>query len=85
MISMFAKSKSVFIIVNPIKEQAFWLNVLSYYAYGEYTIYMLLEALDMISFNTYVRFNEKYSNKYTGRKYISTYLRIYCRSICIMV
>ena len=56
-IKMFANSKAVSIIVNPNRKKAFWSNGSNYAGYREYTIDQLLEALEIILFNTYIQFN----------------------------
>ena len=54
---MFANSKAVSILVNPIEKKAFWSNVSNYAGYRDYAIDELLEALEIILFNTYIQFN----------------------------
>ena len=56
-IKMFVNSKSVAIMVNSNRKRAFWLNGSNYAGYREYTINKLLEALELILFNTYIQFN----------------------------
>ena len=56
-IKMFANSKAVSIMVNPNRKKAFWSNGSNYAGYKEYTIDELLEALEIILFNTYIQFN----------------------------
>ena len=53
----FANSKAVSIMVNPNRKKAFWSNGSNYAGYREYTIDKLLEALEIILFNTYIQFN----------------------------
>ena len=53
---MFANSKAI--VVNPNRKKAFWSNGSNYAGYKEYTIDELLEALEIILFNTYIQFNE---------------------------
>ena len=53
-IKMFANSKAVSIMVNPNRKKAFWSNGSNYAGYREYTIDELLEALEIILFNTYI-------------------------------
>ena len=54
---MFVNSKSVAIMVNSNSKRAFWSNGSNYAGYRDYTINKLLEALELISFNTYIQFN----------------------------
>ena len=54
---MFVNSKSVAIMVNSNSKRAFWSNGSNYAGYREYTIDKLLEALELILFNTYIQFN----------------------------
>ena len=54
---MFANTKSNAILVNSYRKKAFWFNGSSYPGYREYTIDKLLEALEIILFNTYIQFN----------------------------
>ena len=56
-IKMFVNSKSVAIMVNSNSKRAFWSNGSNYAGYREYTIDELLEALELILFNTYIQFN----------------------------
>ena len=56
-IKMFVNSKSVAIMVNSNSRRAFWSNGSNYAGYREYTIDKLLEALELILFNTYIQFN----------------------------
>ena len=56
-IKMFTNSKSIAILVNSYRKKAFWSNGSSYPGYREYTIDKLLEALEIILFNTYIQFN----------------------------
>ena len=56
-IKMFVNSKSVAIMVNSNSKRAFWSNGSNYAGYREYTIDKLLEALELILFNTYIQFN----------------------------
>ena len=56
-IKMFANIKAVSIMVNPNRKKAFWSNGSNYAGYREYTIDQLLEALEIILFNTYIQFN----------------------------
>ena len=56
-IKMFANSKSNAILVNSYRKKAFWSNGSSYPGYREYTIDELLEALEIILFDTYIQFN----------------------------
>ena len=56
-IKMFVNSKSVAITVNSNSIRALWSNGSNYAGYKEYTIYKLLEALELILFNTYIQFN----------------------------
>ena len=56
-IKMFVNSKSVAIMVNSNSKTAFWSNGSNYAGYREYTIDKLLEALELILFNTYIQFN----------------------------
>ena len=56
-IKMFVNSKSVAIMVNSNSKRAFWSNGSNYARYREYTIDKLLEALELILFNTYIQFN----------------------------
>ena len=55
-VKMFANSKSIAILVNSYRKKAFWSNGSSYPGYREYTIDKLLEALEIILFNTYIQF-----------------------------
>ena len=50
-------SKSVASMVNSNSKRAFWSNGKNYAGYREYTIDKLLEALELILFNTYIQFN----------------------------
>ena len=54
---MFVNSKSVAIMVNSNSKRTFWSNGSNYAEYREYTIDKLLEALELILFNTYIQFN----------------------------
>ena len=54
---MFVNSKSVAIMVNSNSKRAFWSNGSNYAGYRQYTIDKLLEALELILFNTYIQFN----------------------------
>ena len=56
-IKMFVNSKSVAIMVNSNSKRAFWSNGSNYAGYRAYTIDKLLEALELILFNTYIQFN----------------------------
>ena len=56
-IKMFVNSKSVAIMVNSNSKRAFWSNGSNYAGYREYTNDKLLEALELILFNTYIQFN----------------------------
>ena len=56
-IKMFVNSKSVAIMVNSNSKREFWSNGSNYAGYREYTIDKLLEALELILFNTYIQFN----------------------------
>ena len=56
-IKMFANSKSVFIMVNFNIEKAFWSDMSNYAGYREFTMDEFLDALEIISFNTYIQFN----------------------------
>ena len=56
-IKMFVNSKSVAIMVNSNSKRAFWSNGSNHARYREYTIDTLLEALDLLLFNTYIQFN----------------------------
>ena len=56
-IKMFTNGKSIAILVNSYRKKAFWSNGSSYPGYREYTIDKLLEALEIILFNTYIQFN----------------------------
>ena len=47
----------VAIMVNSNSKRAFWSNGSNYARYREYTIDKLLEALELILFNTYIQFN----------------------------
>ena len=44
-------------MVNSNSKRAFWSNGSNYTGYVEYTIDELLEALELILFNTYIQFN----------------------------
>ena len=50
-------SKAVSIMANPNRKTPFWSNGSHYAGYREYTIDELLEALEIILFNTYIQFN----------------------------
>ena len=54
---MFVSNKFVAIMVNSNSKMAFWSNGSNYTGYREYTIDKLLEALELILFNTYIQFN----------------------------
>ena len=56
-IKMFVNSKSVAIMVNSKSKRAFWSNGSNYAGYREYKVDKLLEALELILFNTYIQFN----------------------------
>ena len=56
-IKMFVNTKSVAIMVNSNSKRPFWSNGSNYARYREYTIDKLLEALELILFNTYTQFN----------------------------
>ena len=56
-IKMFTNAKSIAILVNSYRKKAFWSNGSSYPGYREYTIDKLLEALEIILFNTHIQFN----------------------------
>ena len=56
-IKMFVNNKSVAIMVKSNSKRAFWSNGSNYAGYREYTIDKLLEALQLILFNTYIQFN----------------------------
>ena len=56
-IKMFVNSKSVAIMVKSNSKRAFWSNGSNYAGYREYTIDKLLEALELILFNSYIQFN----------------------------
>ena len=56
-IKMFVNSKSIAIMVNSNSKRAFWSNGSNYAGYREYTIDKLLEALELILFNTYIQYN----------------------------
>ena len=55
-INVFVNSKSVAIMAGSNSKRAFWSNGSNYAGYREYTIYKLLEALELILFNTYIQF-----------------------------
>ena len=44
-------------MVNSNSKRAFWSNGSNYAGYRDYTIDKLLEALELILFNTYIKFN----------------------------
>ena len=54
---MFVNSKSVALMVNENSIRAFWSNGSNCAGYREYTIDKLLEALELILFNTHFQFN----------------------------
>ena len=54
---MFANSKCIAILANSYRKNSFWSNGSSCPGYWQYTIDNLLEALDIIIFNTYIQFN----------------------------
>ena len=63
---MLVNSKSVAIMVNSNSKGAFRLNGSNYAGYREYTLDKLLEALELILFNTYIQFNESIFKQILG-------------------
>ena len=56
-IKTYLNSKSIAQMVNSATEITFWSNGSNYSDYREYTIDKLLEALEMVLFNTYGQSN----------------------------
>ena len=56
-IKMFANRKAVSIMVNPNRKKTIWSNGSNYAGYREYTMDELLEALEIILFNTFIHLN----------------------------
>ena len=56
-IKMFTNSKPFPLWLIAIEKKAFWSNGSNTAGYREYTIEELLEALEIILFNTYIQFN----------------------------
>ena len=63
-IKMFVNSKPVAIMVNSNSKAAFWSNGSNYAGYREYTIDKVLEALELILFNTYIQLNGSIFKQY---------------------
>ena len=63
---MFVNSKSVAIMVNSNSKRTFWSYGSNYAGYREYKIDKLLEALELILFNTYIQFNGSISKQILG-------------------